>query len=264
MSKNQHQARKRFGQNFLCDVSVVAEIIKLINPQNQDHLVEIGPGFGAITQELLSHCQQLDALEIDRDLTKHLQLEFSRHDNFILHNADALQVELNSLRLGQEKLRIVGNLPYNISTPLLFHLLKQIDCINDMHFMLQKEVVERIAATPGNKNYGRLSLMVQYHCAALALLDIPPSAFQPAPKVISSIIRLTPHAQLPFPADDFAIFSRVVHDAFNQRRKTIANSLKHLTDKAQLTAAGIDPRLRPEQLSLENYVSISNYVSNSN
>ena len=194
-----HRARKRFGQNFLHDQGIIRGIVRAVSPLAGQRLLEIGPGQGAITATILDTDCQLDVIEIDRDLVQILTDKFSSRDNFRIHEGDALKFDIGALA-GTEKLRVVGNLPYNISTPLIFHLLSAHDCISDMHFMLQKEVVERLAAGPGSKTYGRLSIMAQYYCAIESLFDVPPEAFSPQPKVQSAIVRLTPYAQPPFPA----------------------------------------------------------------
>lgn len=254
-----HRARKRFGQNFLTDQGIIRGIVRAISPLAGQRLLEIGPGQGAITASILDTDCHLDVIEIDRDLVVILEDKFSGRNNFQIHQGDALKFDIGALA-GTEKLRVVGNLPYNISTPLIFHLLSAHDCISDMHFMLQKEVVERLAAGPGTKTYGRLSIMAQYYCAIESLFDVPPEAFSPQPKVQSAIVRLTPYAQLPFPAKDVKLLQRVVRDAFNQRRKTLRNTLKGLISSDELEALGIDPGVRPENVSLESYVTIANAV----
>jgi 16S rRNA (adenine1518-N6/adenine1519-N6)-dimethyltransferase len=192
-----HQARKRFGQNFLHDQGVIGRIIRQINPKQGDHLVEIGPGQGALTDHLLSAANELDVVELDRDLIPILRTMFFRYDDLRIHEADALKFDFSSLKNDDRPLRIVGNLPYNISTPLIFHLLAHAGLIQDMHFMLQKEVVERMSAGAGENNYGRLGIMTQYFCKVQALFVVGPGAFNPAPKVDSAIVRLTPYKELP-------------------------------------------------------------------
>lgn len=259
-SNSPHRARKRFGQNFLHDQGVIRRISRAIGASEHDHLVEIGPGQGALTATLLPSQCRLDAVELDRDLLPILQKQFASQSNFHLHQADALKFDFSSLQQGNEKLRVVGNLPYNISTPLIFVLLEQQQLIGDMHFMLQLEVVNRLAASPGNKNYGRLSVMTQYYCAVDNLFEVPPEAFDPKPKVQSAIVRLTPYNELPCPANDVKQLQTVLREAFNQRRKTLRNSLKNLINAEQLIALDIDPVARPETLSLEQFVAISNAV----
>lgn len=258
-----HKARKRFGQNFLHDQGVIGRIIRAINPQPGQHLVEIGPGLGALTEELLEACEgRLDAVELDRDLIPVLRTQFFRYaDSFTIHEADALKFDFASLKQDERPLRIVGNLPYNISTPLIFHLLSFNGLIQDMHFMLQKEVVDRLAAAPGDSHYGRLGIMAQYYCQVEPLFVVPPGAFSPAPKVDSAIVRLVPHTELPTPAKDVEMLQTVVRTAFGQRRKTLRNNLKTLIDAERLEQLGIDPGLRPERLTLEQFVSISDALS---
>lgn len=257
----EHRARKRFGQNFLHDNHVIRRIVQSVNAQPTDHLVEIGPGQGAITEGLISSGAQLDVIELDRDLIPGLLASFVTKPNFTLHNADALRFDFHSLAKEGESLRIVGNLPYNISTPLIFHLLSHSALISDMHFMLQKEVVDRLAATPDCKDYGRLSIMTQYFCQVQPLFDVPPGAFRPAPKVTSSVVRLKPYKELPHKAINFDLLERVVRTAFSQRRKTLRNCLKTLCDDDLLQSLGIDPLLRPENVPLPVYVSIANALA---
>ncbi len=255
-----HRARKRFGQNFLTDASVIARIVSAINPEPGQQLVEIGPGQGALTRPLGERCDNLTVIELDRDLVPWLKVMFEQHANFRLLQADALNVDFASLADPDKKLRVVGNLPYNISTPLIFHLLAQLPQIADMHFMLQKEVVDRLAAGPGDKAYGRLSIMVQYHCAVQPLFTVPPAAFHPAPKVTSAVVRLVPHSPLPCPAEHPETLARLVNAAFQQRRKTLRNSLKTLLPVAQVDRLPIDTSVRPETLDLETFVRISNIL----
>ncbi|MBV1787330.1 16S rRNA (adenine(1518)-N(6)/adenine(1519)-N(6))-dimethyltransferase RsmA [Marinobacterium sp. D7] len=257
-----HKARKRFGQNFLHDAGIIRRILREINPKPGQHLVEIGPGLGALTEELLTEAGALEAVELDRDLIPVLRTKFFRYeDNFRIHEADALKFDFSSLRQDERPLRIVGNLPYNISTPLIFHLLSFSGLISDMHFMLQNEVVDRLAAQPGENHYGRLGIMAQYYCQVEKLFLVPPGAFQPAPKVDSAIVRLTPYQQLPMVAKDVNMLQEVVRTAFSQRRKTLRNNLKPLIDAATLEALGIDPQLRPERLSLAEFISISDAIT---
>lgn len=250
-----HTPRKRFGQNFLSDESVIEDILDCIHATKTDHIVEIGPGLGALTQSLIRQCNKLDVIEIDRDLAEKLGQQFPELN---IHKTDALKFDFNSLT--PKPLRIVGNLPYNISTPLLFHLMLFLDCIADMSFMLQKEVVNRIVATPGNKNYGRLSIMIQYHCHAEPLLDISPTAFYPKPKVDSAFFRLTPHKTPPYSAKNFTLFGDIVRICFNHRRKTLNKILKDHFKSVTFTDLTLDLSLRPEQLSIKEFVSLSNYV----
>lgn len=256
-----HRARKRFGQNFLHDQGVINRILRAIHPQADQHLVEIGPGQGAITAGLISSGARLDVIELDKDLHPILLARFGHHSQFQLHKGDALKFDFSQLADDQQALRVVGNLPYNISTPLMFHLLAQSALIHDMHFMLQKEVVQRLAAGVGDKHYGRLGIMVQYHCQVEHLFDVGPGAFSPAPKVDSAIVRLTPHRQLPHPADDPRQLEILVREAFNQRRKTLRNTLKTLLSADAIASVGIDPGLRPEQVDLAGFVRLANLLT---
>lgn len=253
----QHRARKRFGQNFLHDAGVIDRILRSIYPREGERLLEIGPGQGALTGGLVDSNAQLDVIELDKDLIPLLKLRFGLKPNFTLHEGDALQFDFSTLNVEPGNLRVVGNLPYNISTPLIFHLLDHASLIRDMHFMLQKEVVERMSAKPGGGHWGRLSIMVQYHCKVEHLFNVGPGAFNPAPKVDSAIVRLTPHAELPYPAQDAKALDRVVREAFNQRRKTLRNTLKNLMSSEDIKAVGVDPGLRPEQLALADFVRLA-------
>jgi len=253
-----HQPRKRFGQNFLHDPRVIARIVAAVNPQPTDHLVEVGPGQGAITVHLLEAAGRLEAVELDRDLIAPLREKCAGHGEFTVHQGDALKFDFCALAGDGPPLRLVGNLPYNISTPLLFHFLDQAECIADMHFMLQKEVVDRMAAGPGSKTYGRLSVMLQARCRIIPLFDIGPGAFNPPPKVDSAIVRLVPHATPPFTVNDPALFARIVAQAFAQRRKTLRKSLQQLVDATVFAHAGIDPGERPEQLSPADFAGLAN------
>ncbi len=257
-----HQARKRFGQNFLQDPNIIGRIIRSIAPKPGQQLVEIGPGLGAITEELLAAVGELDVVELDRDLIPILRTRFfSYEDRFRIHEGDALKFDFNSLAKdpdnAEPQLRVVGNLPYNISTPLIFHLLSHSNQIRDMHFMLQKEVVLRLAAQPGDNNYGRLGIMAQYYCRVDNLFEVPPEAFDPRPKVDSAIVRLAPYQQLPFRAESTADFATIVRTAFAQRRKTLRNNLKKMIPSEHIEALGIDPGIRPERVSLREFVSLS-------
>lgn len=255
-----HKARKRFGQNFLTDDHIIRAIINAIHINHTDHIVEIGPGQGAITSELLNACGRLDVVELDRDLAPPLLTRFGHDARFHLHQGDALKFNFAALYQHDQRLRIVGNLPYNISTPLLFHLINALEIVEDMHVMLQKEVVDRLAANPSSPDYGRLSVMVQYHCQVTALLEVPPSAFTPQPKVNSGVVRLVPHRALPYQARDPRFFSELVRTAFSQRRKTLRNNLKSLIPSECLSKLDIDLSLRPENISVAQYVHISNQV----
>ncbi|MCR8922316.1 16S rRNA (adenine(1518)-N(6)/adenine(1519)-N(6))-dimethyltransferase RsmA [Dasania sp. GY-MA-18] len=257
----EHRARKRFGQNFLTDHGIIHRIARAIKAGPKDHLVEIGPGQGALTDELLAAGAPLDAIELDRDLVPILQQRFADEAHFTLHQGDALAFDFASLQKADEQLRIVGNLPYNISTPLIFHLLAHQHLIKDMHFMLQLEVVQRMAAQPRGKNYGRLGVMCQYYCKVEMLFEVPPESFDPRPKVQSAIVRLTPHQELPHVAKDIKKLDTILRTAFNMRRKTLRNSLKQLFSEADIEALGIDPTARPETLSLEDFIRLSNALS---
>lgn len=251
-----HKARKRFGQNFLVDDQIIDKIIRAIQPTSDDNLVEIGPGQGAITASLLAKAQQLQVVEIDRDLAQVLSDKFGRNPGFNLHLGDALNFDFGQLA-DKGPLRVVGNLPYNISTPLIFHLLQHADSIKDMHFMLQKEVVFRMAAAPGSKTYGRLSVIVQYHCNVTEMFTVPPTAFRPVPKVDSAIVRLTPRDEdrRLERATDLSFFYTLVKTAFQQRRKTLRNTLKNLSLTGE---PSVDMSRRPETLSVDEFVRLSN------
>ncbi|AYC31329.1 16S rRNA (adenine(1518)-N(6)/adenine(1519)-N(6))-dimethyltransferase RsmA [Pseudomonas cavernae] len=257
----QHRARKRFGQNFLHDAGVIHRILRAIHAREGERLVEIGPGQGALTEGLLGSGAQLDVVELDLDLIPILQGKFGQQANFRLNQGDALKFDFRQLSDAPHSLRVVGNLPYNISTPLIFHLLEHTGLIRDMHFMLQKEVVERLAAEPGGGDWGRLSIMVQYHCRVEHLFNVGPGAFNPPPKVDSAIVRLVPHEVLPHPARDHRLLEKVVREAFNQRRKTLRNTLKGLLDSGAIAAAGVDGSLRPEQLDLAAFVRLADRLA---
>jgi 16S rRNA (adenine1518-N6/adenine1519-N6)-dimethyltransferase len=255
-----HTPRKRFGQNFLHDHTIIYSILSSIQAKPDEHWVEIGPGQGALTGPLLKQGLRLDVVELDRDLVLLLKQKYGQYNKLQIHSADALAFDFSALVKANEKLRIIGNLPYNISTPLMFHLLDNACYIEDMHFMLQKEVVDRICATPGSKKYGRLSVMMQYYCATELLFDVPPESFDPVPKVMSAIVRLVPHQQPPVEVDDMVKFNKVVTQAFSQRRKTLRNSLKKLIDENAIIALNIDPTLRAEALSLNDFAKLSNLL----
>ena len=251
--QHKHQARKRFGQNFLTDQGIIDRLVNAIGAQPDEHLVEIGPGLGALTSELVRTGCRLDAIELDRDLVTPLLAAFSIHTQFKLHSADALQFDYESLRESGETLRVVGNLPYNISTPLIFHLLSYSGVIQDMHFMLQLEVVERLTATPGSKHWGRLGIMTQFQCDAELLFEVPPESFDPPPKVQSAIVRLTPLNEPRLPGVSEAALAKVVKAAFAQRRKTLRNNLKGLLNAEQIESCDIDPGCRAETLALDDF-----------
>ena len=252
-----HTPRKRFGQNFLRDEAVIEAIASAIAPDKSHHLIEIGPGEGAITQALVASGCRFDAIELDRDLRTRLLASFSTYDTFTLHSADALQFDFESLQQDGQALRVIGNLPYNISTPLLFKLLDYGSLIADMHFMLQLEVVERLAAKPGNKNWGRLGVMAQFQCEVEQLFEVPPEAFFPPPKVQSAIIRLTPRRTPRWTQVNREVLSKVVSRAFSQRRKTLRNNFKSVLTDAQIEAAGVDPNARAETLTIDDFVALT-------
>jgi len=257
----QHKARKRFGQNFLVDENIIERIVRAIGPKETDNLVEIGPGQGAITALLLDRCPSLTAVELDRDLIPMLEFKFRDFPDFTIVEKDALKFDFSTLAEDGKQLRIVGNLPYNISTPLLFHLLSFRGKVQDMHFMLQKEVVDRLSAVPGEKAFGRLSVMVQYFCRVQGLFPVPPQSFRPAPKVDSAIVRLVPHPTLPHPAKDEQLLERIVSVAFQQRRKTLRNALKPLFPDLDPEQLPVDAGKRPEALSVKDYVTLADYCS---
>ncbi len=251
-------ARKRFGQHFLEDADVVERLLRAIDPRPGDRLVEIGPGHGALTYPLLERAGRLAAIELDRDLLPLLRAGASARGELELFNADVLEFDFATL--GGAPLRIVGNLPYNISTPLLFHLLEFLPLIADMHFMLQKEVARRLVAAPGGGEYGRLSVMLQQHCDCHYLFEVAPRSFRPPPRVDSAVVRLEPLPESRYDAGDPAHFARIVRTAFGQRRKTIGNSLKTLLDRDRIAACGIDPGLRAENLSVADFARLARAV----
>ena len=252
-----HRARKRFGQHFLVDPNVVERIVAAIAPEGGDRIVEIGPGQGALTRPLLERLDRLDVVEIDRDLAAALAASFST-ERLRVHLADALSFDFSVLG---ERLRVVGNLPYNISTPLLFHLGRQVDRIRDCHFMLQLEVVERMAAQPGSRTYGRLSVMLQYRFAVERLFRVSAAAFRPVPKVESALVRMTPLGTGVPRAKDEQLFGVLVAGAFSQRRKTLRNALSAWLTVQGIERAGVDPRARPETLNVEQFVRLADAAS---
>jgi 16S rRNA (adenine1518-N6/adenine1519-N6)-dimethyltransferase len=251
-----HQPRKRFGQNFLTDPAVIAAIVATIHPARGENLVEIGPGLGALTRPLLATAGYLHAIEIDRDLEPRLRGEFGAHLD--LHAVDVLEFDFSTLGEG---LRVIGNLPYNISTPLLFHLAAFAERILDIHVMLQKEVVERMVAAPGDSNYGRLSVTLQYRFCMEKLLDVPAAAFEPVPKVDSAVIRLIPLRPRPSIALDETLFTSLVAAAFSQRRKTLRNSLRKFVTDPVFDALGIASTARAQELSVAQFVALANHLS---
>ena len=258
-----HIPRKRFGQNFLVAQAVIDRIVAAIAPRAGDRLVEIGPGLGALTAPLAERLGHLDVVEIDRDLIARLRQRFLP-ERLTIHEGDALKFDFAGLAAGagsQPGLRVVGNLPYNISTPLLFHLARYAPLLRDMHFMLQREVVMRMVAPPGNGDYGRLSVMLQYRFEMERLFDVPAEAFDPAPKVDSAIVRMIPRPAAALAAADEALFARVVAAAFGQRRKMLRNTLRGLIDAAPLERLGISPGARAEELAVADFVRIANCLA---
>ena len=252
-----HLAKKRFGQNFLTDQAIIHSLVEAIHPQHDDLMVEIGPGLGALTQPLLKHLQQLHVVEIDRDIIQWMQQTYPV-SKVNIHHSDVLKFDFNTIG---DRIRVVGNLPYNISSPILFHLLDNVSGVIDMHFMLQKEVVERMVAQPSTAAYGRLSVMLQYHLHMEYLITVPPEAFDPAPKVESAFVRCVPYQTVPYPAKNTQLFAKVVLAAFGQRRKTLRNTLKGLLNDAGFAALEIDSQLRAENLSVAQFVAIANFLA---
>ena len=251
-----HTPRKRFGQNFLIDDGVIQAIVYAIHPQAGETVVEIGPGLGALTRPLLERLPHLHAVELDRDIVARLQRTWPA-ERLSVHSCDALKFDFGSLG---DELRIIGNLPYNISTPLLFHLMASAAHIRDMTFMLQKEVVERMVAAPSSADYGRLSIMLQRRFHLEWLLDVPPTAFNPPPKVDSAVVRLIPKTPGEIVTLDEALFARVVAAAFSQRRKTLRNTLGGLMKPEDFAALGIDPGKRAENLAVADYEAITRHL----
>jgi len=255
-----HRPRKRFGQHFLHDPAVIDKIVAAVDPRPGQRLVEIGPGLGAITAALLERAGTLHVVEIDRDLAAKLAADLGHRGELVVHNVDALRFDFSSLAGPGDPVRLVGNLPYNISTPLLFHLLEKRECILDMHFMLQREVVRRMAADVGSKDYGRLTIMLAAWCRVERLFDVGPGAFRPPPRVHSSVVRIVPWPKPPFPLCNPAAFARLVNQAFSRRRKTLRNALEGLLSETEILAAGVDPRLRPEQLAPSVFAALADRV----
>jgi 16S rRNA (adenine1518-N6/adenine1519-N6)-dimethyltransferase len=258
--------RKRFGQHFLHDASVIERIVAAIAPKPDDRLIEIGPGLGALTWPLLKRVSALDAVEIDWDAIRELKASALTHTSpglgeLRIHEADVLKFDFGKLRSDERPLRVVGNLPYNISTPLLFHLIEHRQHILDMHFMLQKEVVDRMAAQPNAKSYGRLTVMLAPWVRVEALFDVGPGAFRPPPRVQSSIVRLTPHASPPFVIADHDVYARVVAAAFAQRRKTLRNALKTIMTADAIERANVDPGARGETLSPAEFAALAAHAA---
>ncbi|CCP04201.1 S-adenosylmethionine-6-N',N'-adenosyl (rRNA) dimethyltransferase [Erwinia amylovora Ea644] len=257
-----HFARKRFGQNFLNDQYIIDSIVNAIHPQRGEAVVEIGPGLGALTEPVGERLDSMTVVELDRDLAARLQSHPFLGPKLTIFQQDAMTFDFAAL--AQEKgqpLRVFGNLPYNISTPLMFHLFSYVGAIKDMHFMLQKEVVNRLVAGPGSKAYGRLTVMAQYYCQVIPVLEVPPESFTPAPKVDSAVVRLMPYAQPLHPVDDIRALSRITTEAFGKRRKTLRNSLGHLFTPDVLTEMNIDPTLRAENITVAQYCQLANWLT---
>ena len=249
--------RKYFGQHFLHDRNIIEKIVTAIAPRPDQHFVEIGPGHGALTGPLLPQCAKIDVIEIDKDLAANIKDEF-RDPHLTVHQGDALKFDFETLREPNTRLRLVGNLPYNISSPLLFHILDSGELFEDVHVMLQKEVVARMAATPGNKIYGRLTVALAARCNVEPLFNIKPGSFTPPPGVDSTFVRLTPDAAQRARIDDETAFDSVVRQAFNMRRKRLANALRSLVTEAQISALGIDPNVRAEELNVDSFIALGN------
>lgn len=256
-----HFARKRFGQNFLNDPWVIDSIVSAIDPRPEQALIEIGPGLAALTEPVAERIDHLSVIEIDRDLAARLETNPKLAGKLTIYQQDVMTVDFHALaEKAKQPLRVFGNLPYNISTPLMFHLFTYTGAIHDMHFMLQKEVVNRLVAAPNSKAYGRLSVMAQYYCQIIPVLEVPPSAFKPAPKVDSAVVRLLPYHTLPYPVTNVRLLGQIVTEAFTQRRKTVRNSLGQLFTPDELEALGIDLKLRAENLTLAQFVSLANWL----
>ncbi len=262
MPTTPHRPRKRFGQHFLHEKRVIERIVAAVAPQMDDRIVEIGPGLGALTEPLLDLCETLHVVELDRELANRLSAtHWARQGRLHVHRGDALRFDFRALADSSTGLRIVGNLPYNISTPLVFHLLDQLDVIRDIHVMLQKEVVDRVVASPGDHAYGRLGIMVQCRCTVEPLFEVGPGAFRPSPQVNSAVIRLEPRQTPAASLLDEKVFEDVVRQAFSQRRKAIRNPLKAYLTTADIQRAGVDPSARPETLGLAEYAALANAIT---
>lgn len=255
-----HKARKRFGQNFLTDEDIIERIVRAIAPKVGDNILEIGPGLGAITEPVAELTDVLNVVELDKDLAERLKSHPFIGKKLNIYQADALKFDFNQVMREDKKLKVFGNLPYNISTPLLFHLYEYLDNIENMHFMLQKEVVNRMCAVPDTKAFGRLSVMTQYYCRTVPVTEVPPSSFVPPPKVDSAVIRLIPKAHEERNQVSPTTLNTVCLEAFNQRRKTLRNSLQNIIDVPSLEALGIDPTLRAENLTLNQFISIAQWL----
>lgn len=257
-----HFARKRFGQNFLNDQYIIESIVNAIHPQRGEAIVEIGPGLGALTEPVGERIDEMTVVELDRDLAARLQTHPFLGPKLTIFQQDAMTFDFAALSAEKgQPLRVFGNLPYNISTPLMFHLFSYVGAIKDMHFMLQKEVVNRLVAGPGSKAYGRLTVMAQYYCQIIPVLEVPPESFTPAPKVDSAVVRLMPYAEIPHPVQDIRALSRITTEAFGKRRKTLRNSLGHLFSAEALAEMNIDPTLRAENITVAQYVQLANWLT---
>lgn len=252
--------RKRFGQHFLCDQAIIQHIVTALHPKVHEHLIEIGPGQGALTLPVLKRVKYLEAVELDRDLIPQLQERTHHAGQLHIYSADALEFDFSSVKKDDRLLRVFGNLPYNISTPLIFHLIHFSPIIMDMLFMVQKEVAERLAAAADTEHYGRLSVMVQYHWQVELLFNVPASAFYPPPQVESSMVRLIPYRELPYLANDYALFEEIVKNAFGQRRKTLRNSLKKIVSDEVWERLPIRSNLRAENLTVRDFIAITNSI----
>ncbi|NJD00519.1 16S rRNA (adenine(1518)-N(6)/adenine(1519)-N(6))-dimethyltransferase RsmA [Candidatus Erwinia dacicola] len=257
-----HFARKRFGQNFLNDPYIIESIVNAIHPQKGELMVEIGPGLAALTKPVGDRLDAMTVIEIDRDLAACLQTHSFLGPKLTIFQQDAMTFDFAaySAEKGQA-IRVFGNLPYNISTPLMFHLFSYMGAIKDMHFMLQKEVVNRLVAGSGSKAYGRLSVMAQYYCQVIPVLEVPPESFTPVPKVDSAVVRLMPYQEIPYPVEDIRALSRITTEAFGKRRKTLRNSLGHLFSANVLAELNIDPTLRAENISVKQYCQLANWLA---
>lgn len=255
-----HTARKRFGQNFLTDHNIINSIVGAIAPDDDHVMVEIGPGLGALTEPVAEGIEKLTVVELDKDLVERLKIHPTLKHKLDIHQGDALNFDFSQLVQSDKQLKVFGNLPYNISTPLMFHLFEFSQYIKNMHFMLQKEVVLRLSASPGTKAYGRLTVMAQYYCQIMPVLEVPPGCFTPAPKVDSAVVRLVPFKTKPFPCQDVEVLRHLTMTAFKMRRKTLRNNLKQLISDADFEQLGIDSSRRPEQISVEEYVALANLL----
>ncbi|RLV58434.1 16S rRNA (adenine(1518)-N(6)/adenine(1519)-N(6))-dimethyltransferase RsmA [Parashewanella curva] len=255
-----HTARKRFGQNFLTDTNIIDRIVSAISPDNEHVMVEIGPGLGALTEPVAEDVDKLNVVELDKDLVERLQQHPFLKDKLEIYQGDALKFDFEQLAQPNKKMKVFGNLPYNISTPLMFHLFEFSSLIETMHFMLQKEVVLRLSASPGTKAYGRLTVMAQYYCQVVPVLEVPPGCFAPPPKVDSAVVRLLPYENKPYPCDDVEVLRKLTTQAFGMRRKTLRNNLKGTLNDDDFAKLDVDASLRAEQITVEQYVKMANYL----